>query len=48
MYHIQFDLDPSNLLQGHVTILLFKVQVDGVHSTCTSLVVEGYEMGRQM
>lgn len=46
MYHIQFDLDPSNLLQSHVTILLFKVQVDGVHST--SLVVERYEMGRQM
>lgn len=31
MYHIQFDLDPSNILQGHVTILLFKVQVEGVH-----------------
>lgn len=46
MYYIQFDLDPSNLLQGHETILLLKVQVDGVHST--SLVVEGYEMGRQM
>lgn len=42
MYHIQFDLDPSNILQGHVTILLFKVQVEGVH--CNSLVVEGYEM----
>lgn len=46
MYHIQFDLDPSNILQGHVTILFFKVQVEGVH--CNSLVVKGYEMGRQL
>lgn len=46
MYHIQFDLDPSNILQGHVTILLFQVQVEGVH--CNSLVVEEYEMGRQL
>lgn len=41
MYHIQFDLDPSNILQGHVTI-----QIEGVH--CNSLVEEGYEMGRQL
>lgn len=28
MYLIQYDLDPSNVLQGHVTILLCKVHIE--------------------